>query len=165
MRRHRVLLPGITVLTRLVSTVRETAAERAYTMLTTAAMELDPMLAGRLRSSLAAPEGARFSELESWRQAPTRGSGPGMVRALDRAAELSGLRVRKIDCSAVPANRTAARTHLETHGCPVREEDAVRLSPLGHAHLNELGRYTFPTHIPDAGLRPLRDPDNVAEPP
>ncbi len=59
----------------------------------------------------------------------------------------------------------AARTHLETHGCPVREEDAVRLSPLGHAHLNELGRYTFPTHIPDAGLRPLRDPDNVAEPP
>jgi len=108
LRRHRVLLPGITVLTRLVSTVRETAAERAYTMLTTAAMELDPMLPGRLRSSLAVPEGARFSELESWRQAPTRVSGPGMVRALDRAAELSGLRVREVDCSAVPANRIAA---------------------------------------------------------
>lgn len=108
LRRHRVLLPGITVLTRLVSTVRETAAERAYTMLATAAMELDPMLPGRLRSSLAVPEGARFSELESWRQAPTRVSGPGMVRALDRAAELSGLRVREVDCSAVPANRIAA---------------------------------------------------------
>jgi len=50
LRRHRVLLPGITVLTRLVST----------------------------------------------------------VRALDRAAELSGLRVREVDCSAVPANRIAA---------------------------------------------------------
>jgi hypothetical protein len=77
-------------------------------MLATAAMELDPMLPGRLRSSLAVPEGARFSELESWRQAPTRVSGPGMVRALDRAAELSGLRVREVDCSAVPANRIAA---------------------------------------------------------
>jgi len=26
---------------------------------------------------------------------------------------------------------------------PVRDEDAARLSPLGHAHLNCLGRYAF----------------------
>src|ERR1035437_2689839 len=31
-----------------------------------------------------------------------------MVRALDRAADLAGLRVREADCSAVPANRIAA---------------------------------------------------------
>ncbi len=40
----------------------------------------------------------------------------------------------------------------------VRDEDAARLSPLGHAHLNELGRYRFPQLDPRGGLRPLRDP-------
>jgi hypothetical protein len=33
----------------------------------------------------------------------------------------------------------------------------ARLSPLGHAHLNCLGRYAFTTRAVD-GLRPLRDP-------
>jgi hypothetical protein len=39
----------------------------------------------------------------------------------------------------------------------VRDEDVARLSPLGHAHLNCLGRYAFTTQ-PPAELRPLRDP-------
>ncbi len=34
------------------------------------------------------------------------------------------------------------------------EQDAARLSPLGHAHVNELGRYGLPRAGPDAGLRP-----------
>jgi hypothetical protein len=33
-----------------------------------------------------------------------------------------------------------------------------RLSPLGHAHVNELGRYAFPVLASGAALRPLRDP-------
>lgn len=40
---------------------------------------------------------------------------------------------------------------------PIAEEDVARLSPLGHAHLNFLGRYAF-TSAPPAGLRSLRDP-------
>jgi len=52
----------------------------------------------------------------------------------------------------------AAVEQLRATGYPVREEDVARLSPLGHAHLNELGRYRFPALPPDAGLRPLRDP-------
>ncbi len=46
---------------------------------------------------------------------------------------------------------------LRAKGVPVREEDVARLSPLGHAHLNCLGRYAFTTRAV-AGLRPLRDP-------
>ncbi len=53
----------------------------------------------------------------------------------------------------------AAIADLGKRGHPVREQDAVRLSPLGHAHLNELGRYRFPVLDPGAGLRPLRDPN------
>lgn len=36
--------------------------------------------------------------------------------------------------------------------------NVARLSPLGHAHLNCLGRYAFTTQ-PPAELRPLRDPN------
>ncbi len=57
----------------------------------------------------------------------------------------------------------AALEQLRAEGYPVRDEDLARLSPLGHAHLNVLGRYTFTTSAPTAGLRPLRDPDSAGD--
>ncbi len=51
------------------------------------------------RVTLAVPDGSRFSQMESWRRAPTRVSGPGLVKALDRAADLEGLWVRAAGCS------------------------------------------------------------------
>ena len=47
--------------------------------------------------------------------------------------------------------------HLREDGQQILDEDVARLSPLGHAHLNCLGRYAFTTQA-QAGLRPLRDP-------
>ena len=40
------------------------------------------------------------------------------------------------------------------------DEDVARLSPLGHVHINMLGRYAFtlPEIIARGELRPLRDP-------
>jgi TnpA family transposase len=52
-----------------------------------------------------------------------------------------------------------AVTALRAQGYPVRDEDAARLSPLGYAHINMLGRYTFPAPSSAQRLRPLRDPD------
>jgi hypothetical protein len=41
----------------------------------------------------------------------------------------------------------------------VLDEDVARVSPLKHANLNVLGRYSFRSSTPvDGGLRPLRDP-------
>lgn len=54
------------------------------------------------------PPGGRVSRLEEWRRAPTRVSGSALVKALDRAADLAGLGVRRADCSVVPANRLAS---------------------------------------------------------
>ncbi len=51
----------------------------------------------------------------------------------------------------------AALTALREQGYPVRDVDAARLSPLGDAHLNVHGRYTFAATAGE-GLRPLRDP-------
>ena len=108
--RNRVLLPGITVLVRLVATVREAAAERMHTALAAAAAEVDPALPGRLRASLRVLAGSRFSEMESWRRAPTRVSGPGLVQALERAAALAGLGVRAADCSACTSSSSSGRS-------------------------------------------------------
>jgi TnpA family transposase len=55
---------------------------------------------------------------------------------------------------------------LRSRGVPVRDEDVARLSPLGHAHVNCLGRYAFTRQQPGTGLRALRDPStpDVDEP-
>lgn len=52
-----------------------------------------------------------------------------------------------------------AVTALRAQGYQVRDADAARLSPLGYAHINMLGRYTFPAPSSAQQLRSLRDPD------
>ncbi|GLZ01209.1 hypothetical protein Acsp02_84600 [Actinoplanes sp. NBRC 103695] len=52
-----------------------------------------------------------------------------------------------------------AVTALRAQGYPLRDEDAARLSPLGFAHINMLGRYTFPAPSSAQRLSPLREPD------
>jgi hypothetical protein len=49
----------------------------------------------------------------------------------------------------------AALAHLREGGCPVRDDDVARVSPLGFSHSDFLGRYTFT--YPELGrLRPAR---------
>ncbi len=56
----------------------------------------------------------------------------------------------------------AALEQLRKEGFPIRDEDAARLSPLIHDHINMLGRYSFamPDIVARGGLRPLRNPDD-----
>ncbi len=51
----------------------------------------------------------------------------------------------------------AAVTALRKTGQEISDVDVARLSPLGDAHINMLGRYAFTAPAPD-GLRPLQDP-------
>ena len=58
-----------------------------------------------------------------------------------------------------------ALAHLRALGVEVNQEDVERLSPLGYAHINLLGRYHFApaeSLTPDQ-LRPLHDPTNLNE--
>jgi len=50
--------------------------------------------------------------------------------------------------------------HLRREGTPAVPEDAARLSPLEHQHINFPGKYSFALADPVARgeLRPLRDP-------
>jgi TnpA family transposase len=58
----------------------------------------------------------------------------------------------------IDAAVTALRNAGLPSAAPVTTDDVARLSPLGCAHLNVLGRYTFTTPPPAHGLRTLRDP-------
>jgi len=57
----------------------------------------------------------------------------------------------------------AAVKQLSAEGYEVQPEDIARLSPLGHKHVNMLGRYAFtlPDTVARGELRPLRDPRTV----
>ncbi len=50
---------------------------------------------------------------------------------------------------------SAAVDLLRAQGVPVKDEDAARLSPLGHAHLNVLSRYAISSSAPAECLRQL----------
>jgi Tn3 transposase DDE domain len=56
--------------------------------------------------------------------------------------------------------RTRVR-QFRKEGFEVKDEDVARLSPLGHEHINMLGRYAFslPDRIARGELRPLRNPN------
>jgi len=148
LRRGQVLLPGISVLTRLVSEVREAAAARVHTTLTQAAEAVDPSLPDRLRALLRVPEGSRFSELERLRRAPRRSSGPEMVRAWDRVSEAAGLGAGAVDVSGVPANRVAA---LARHGLGSKAPALAQLGePRRTATLLAVARQLETSAVDDA---------------
>ncbi|WP_067144018.1 Tn3 family transposase [Microtetraspora malaysiensis] len=105
LRRHRVLLPGVTVLERLVGGVREQADERLYGTVARQAARADSGLPRALVGLLEVPEGARLSELERLRQAPKRQSGPELVRALKRVDDLAAFELGRVRVSKVPVRR------------------------------------------------------------
>ncbi len=108
LRRHRVLLPGVSVLARQVSGVREIAERRLHTTVAQATRRADPMLPGLLVDLLEVPDWARFSELERLRRSPTRTTGLAMARALDRVNDIAVFGLGRVNVERVPPNRLAS---------------------------------------------------------
>ncbi|MFE3454965.1 Tn3 family transposase [Nonomuraea sp. NPDC059194] len=105
LRRHRVLLPGVSVLARQVAAVREQADARLHATVAKRTRRADPGLPVKLAGLLEVAAGSRFSELERLRQAPRRTSGPELVRALERVEDIARLRVGRVKVAGVPVNR------------------------------------------------------------
>jgi len=102
---RKVLLPGATLLARLVARERDQAATRLWQAL---AELVAPELQGRLVGLLALEPPGRVSRLERLRRAPSRVSAKGLVDALDRVAELRGLGAGVVDVAGVPPGRLHA---------------------------------------------------------
>jgi len=101
----KVLLPGISVLTRLIAKTRNRTSERLWQTLASLPSADHKK---RLESLLLVPDDSTQSNLGRLRQAPTRVSGPGLIRALERVKEIRAIGVENLNLSAIPPNRLRA---------------------------------------------------------
>jgi TnpA family transposase len=118
---QKVLLPGVTVLARLVAQVRERVALRVWRRL---AILPSPTQRARLEALLEVPGGERSTPLDRLRRAPTRVSGPGLVHALQRVEEFRALEVSDLLRDHVPPGRLKA---LARYAAAARAQAIARM--------------------------------------
>jgi hypothetical protein len=96
---RRILLPGVSVLSRLIAKVNELASARFWSRL---ARLVHRGQRKRLRSLLLIPESSPSSALDQLRKPPVTISAPGMVDAWLRLKEFRKLGVRHVSLSRIP---------------------------------------------------------------
>lgn len=130
LRERRTLLPGVSTLVRLVASRREAASTRLWETLYALLTDEQKSL---LDSLLDVADGQRYSTLDALRRPPTRVSGPAMIGALERAAEILGLGFGEVDASVVPPRRLAELSRYGMEGKATllrRHPDSRRLATL-----------------------------------
>ena len=125
LRRGRVLLPGASVLARMVSRARDDAATRMYSQIATAAQDADQRLPETLRGLLTAGVGNTKSRLEALRLGPTRTTGRGLEQALQRVESVRRIGAGVVDLTGVPAARTR---ELARYGTVAKAQSLRRLA-------------------------------------
>ncbi len=105
---HKILLPGATVLERVVARVRDRAADRLWKTL---AAIPNQEQRHRLEALLQSPAGTRQSTLDRLRRAPVRVSAPSLIGALRRWKAIRDVGVGDLNVTSVPPTklRTLAR--------------------------------------------------------
>ena len=99
---QKILLPGVSVLERLVATVRERVAQRVWTLLSRLP---DAEQCRQLNAILAVDEDARQTILDQMRRLPTRHSAPALVAALHRLKRIRAIGVSHLVLPNVPPSR------------------------------------------------------------
>ncbi|WP_420820310.1 DUF4158 domain-containing protein [Specibacter cremeus] len=105
LRERKVLLPGVSTLTGLVSEVLAGANDRLYAVLVDAA---GPAMIRELEGLLRVEDGLRLTAWERLRTGPARVSVPELLRQLDRLTRLRALGAGTVDVETVPAGRMNA---------------------------------------------------------
>jgi Tn3 transposase DDE domain/Domain of unknown function (DUF4158) len=100
---RKILLPGASVLERLVARLRSRVQEYLWRSLIRG---LTPQSYDRLDALLLTPKGQNKSKLDQLRTGPTRGSGPELVRALSRVDDIRNLAIDVSVSARVPRSRT-----------------------------------------------------------
>ncbi len=99
---NKILLPGVTVLARLISNVRDRVQQRLYAQLSKLPTEQQ---IEQLEALIVPHEKSRKTILEHWRNSPTRISSIALVNALERLQKIRSLELRKLDISKIPLIR------------------------------------------------------------
>jgi len=103
--KQKVLLPGASVLARLVASVRDRASARVWRILSRIPTHQQK---SRLEKLLVVTEGMRQSDLDRLRRSPVRVSGPSLVGALERLDEIRALGMGSLNLERIPENRIKA---------------------------------------------------------
>ncbi len=132
---QKVLLPGVTVLARMVATVRDRATNRLWQAL----FKLpSPKQQRRLEELLQINDNSRITPLDRLRHSPTRTSAPALVDALNRLVEVRALEVNTLDLSRIPPSRlkvlarTAASARAQTIARMPTERRIATLLAFAH---------------------------------
>ena len=120
---RKILLPGVTTLTRLVAQVRDRAQARLWRRL--AALP-NPGQRDALEHLLSADPTSRIAPLDWLRRAPTRPSIRGFQQALDRLDALRSLGAADWSLQPIPSVRLAT---LARHAATVRAQAIARMPP------------------------------------
>ncbi|MEY9211531.1 DUF4158 domain-containing protein [Thermobifida halotolerans] len=120
---HQILLPDLSVLSRLVRQVRREENARLHTHL---AARIPAPVHADLVGLLRVHEGARFSELELLRTEPDRVSSPGLIQALDRTSRIAGIGAGRVEVADVPQAKLEA---LARYGMRAKAPALADLTP------------------------------------
>ncbi|GHF58271.1 TnpA family transposase [Deinococcus metalli] len=96
---HQVVLPGVTVLARLIARVQERSGARTFQGLS---RRLSPEQRTTLDALLILPPGQFRTPLEMLRTPPTRVSAPGLVAALARLEQIRATGVGRVGVEDIP---------------------------------------------------------------
>jgi len=99
---NKILLPGVTTLTRLISEIRERSANRLWIRLSSFP---SPEQKAQLETLLQLKEGQKISYLDHYRKGPVTVSGPSFNEAIERFKILQSFGIQKINFSYVPPVR------------------------------------------------------------
>ena len=99
---HKIILPGESTLSRLISEIRERAARRLWNRLSSLPT---PEQKGELDSLLQIPKGERTSRFDYYRKGPVTISAPAFNEAMKRYLELQAFGFGSFDCSHIPPVR------------------------------------------------------------
>jgi TnpA family transposase len=102
---RKVLLPRVSTLERLVSSVREHASSHLWRLLSQVPTRQQRAL---LETLLVVPDGERQTPLDRLRRGPTRVSSPALVAALHRIDAIRLFEMESLDLSFVPKGRMKA---------------------------------------------------------
>ncbi|MCJ7601819.1 MAG: Tn3 family transposase [Desulfobulbaceae bacterium] len=99
---HKVLLPGATTLTRLISEIRERAANRLWFRLFSLPSDIQK---AKLETLLQVPDGERTSNFDHYRRGPVTISSPAFNEAVERYKNLLAFGMQELDFSHIPPVR------------------------------------------------------------
>ena len=99
---HKVLLPGESTLSRLISEIRKRAADRLWQKLSSLPNESQRV---SLKTLFQVPEGQRTSEFDRLRKGATTVSGPALNLALKRYLDLRAFGIHDLNFSNIPPVR------------------------------------------------------------